>query len=584
MSSSNRLLLLIAIMTLVTLAAAGVTISLLFSAAMNSERTRLTEIARSQARLIESVAEFDTRWSQEYPGGAVAATLEQVRQATRSYAGFGETGEFTLARREHDQIRFLLAHRHRGDGSTALIPWGSDLAEPMRQALSGRSMTLIGRDYRGARVLAATEPLPGLGWGLVAKIDLDELRRPFLNAGLTALSLTLLLAGGGAVLFVRLSNPLLRRLRESEARFRALFEHAPLGIALLDREGRSRLSNHAFQSLLGRDQSTLAELRIEELLHPEDLDDAMVGFRAIWSGESDGWSRRERYLRPDGTEVWGQLTLSLVRDLKGQIVGALAMVADMREQRRMENELAQAYERALEVEKLSALGSFVGGIAHEINNPLMALSNYVAHVEEQVDDADLRDILRRAQGQVRRIGGIVDGVLRYASSGEEGSGSCDLRAVVEFVAGLLKTELASQGIVLVTVLPPQLPRVGIDRELLEQSLMNLVLNATYAVRGRPLREVRVIGHARERVVELRVEDTGPGIAPSLRPRIFDPFFTTKPPGDGTGLGLGVTQRNLSRCGGRLRLLRADEGDTCFAMELPVAQGESEAIPEQLRLR
>ncbi len=571
MSNRGRLLLLIAIMTLVTLAAAGVTISLLFSAAMNSERARLTEIARSQARLIESVSRFDARWSTDYPDGAVAATLVQVREATRSYSGFGETGEFTLARREHDQIRFLLAHRHPGDGSTALIPWASALAEPMRQALSGRSTTLVGRDYRGVQVLAATEPIPDPGWGLVAKIDLDELRRPFIRAGLTALGLTLLLAGGGAALFVGLSNPLLRRIGESEARFRALFEHAPLGIALLDRDGCSRLSNPAFQQLLGRDQATLVEMRMEELLHPEDLDEAMAGFRAVWSGGSDGWSRRERYLRADGAEVWGQLTLSLVRDAGGRIVGVLAMVADMSEQRRMETELAQAYERALEVEKLSALGAFVGGIAHEINNPLMALSNYVAHVEEQLVDADLRDILRRAQGQVRRIGGIVDGVLRYAATDEDGSGACDLSAAVDFVAGLLKSDLSSQGITLVTVVPPELPAVAIDRELLEQALMNLLANAVYALRGRALREIGIIARAGEHCVEVRVEDTGPGIPPQTRPRIFDPFYTTKPPGDGTGLGLGVTLRNLSRCGGRLRLLRAEDGDTCFAMELPLVR-------------
>ena len=182
MSDRKRFLSLILIMTSVSLVAAGIAIVLLYRAALDESRQRLVETARSQARLIEAVARFDRVWSVDYPEGWVSATLGQVTDAHERYEGFGKTGEFTLARRDKDSIIFLLSHRHADLESPKPVPFESELSEPMRRALLGQSGTVIGLDYRGTRVVAAHEPVAELNLGIVAKIDIAEVRAPFIKA------------------------------------------------------------------------------------------------------------------------------------------------------------------------------------------------------------------------------------------------------------------------------------------------------------------------------------------------------------------------------------------------------------------
>lgn len=176
----RRLVFLIGGMAAVTICTGVVTYAVLYRAAVEGQRDRLKEIVNSRAGIIEAVARFDSRHSPEYPGGFLAATLEQLRDAHQRFLGFGNTGEFTLARREGDQIVFLLNHRHNDLDGPSRMPLESEYAEPMIRALRGESGTVVGLDYRGVRVLAAYESLPSLGLGIVAKIDLAEIRAPLL--------------------------------------------------------------------------------------------------------------------------------------------------------------------------------------------------------------------------------------------------------------------------------------------------------------------------------------------------------------------------------------------------------------------
>jgi len=212
MSEKNRVLMLILIMAIVALSAAGTTIALLYRAALEEESARLVETAHSQARLIEASARFDAVYGKDYPGGPEAATLSQIVDAHEQYMGFGTTGEFTLARHEGDAIVFVLSHRHSDLQNPKPVPFDSKLAEPMRRALSGLSGTVVGLDYRGESVLAAHEPVRELDLGIVAKIDLDEVRTPFLRAGVIAGSLSILVVLAGAGLFLRIGNPMVARL------------------------------------------------------------------------------------------------------------------------------------------------------------------------------------------------------------------------------------------------------------------------------------------------------------------------------------------------------------------------------------
>jgi PAS domain-containing protein len=233
MNGRRRVLLLILTMSVIVLGVGGIALSALYNVAFDGQRARLVEIAQSRARLIEAVARFDARNSaDDVPGGAVAATLSQVRDAHKSFQGFGKTGEFELAKREGDQIVFLLQHREDLVEYEHRVPLSSKLVETMRRALSGASGTLVGPDCDNVTVLAAYEPVSELNMGIVAKIDLAEIRAPFLRAaGLAALG-ALGLVLFGALLFHRVADPLVQRTEENEKKYRALFESSTEGVFL----------------------------------------------------------------------------------------------------------------------------------------------------------------------------------------------------------------------------------------------------------------------------------------------------------------------------------------------------------------
>ncbi len=197
-----------------SLIAAGVSSYLLYRAALHEEENRLSDIVMTNALIIEEMVRFGKAHPSDYPGGAAAAALAQIREAHLGFVVMGETGEFTIGRMEGDSIVYLLVDRHSGEDMPSPIPWDSKLGEPMRRALSGLSGTVIGRDYRGHTVMAAHVPLPELGLGIVAKIDLAEIRSPFIRSGLIAVLLTVLVVVIGAYLFLRIADAVIRELQE----------------------------------------------------------------------------------------------------------------------------------------------------------------------------------------------------------------------------------------------------------------------------------------------------------------------------------------------------------------------------------
>jgi len=215
-------LLLILTLAAVALVVVSVAVFFLYQTAFQEEKERLVETAQSQARLMEAVARFDSIYSHNFPEGTEAATLSQIIEARKKFEGFGRTGEFLLARHDGDQIKFLLSHRHSDLIIPESIPFNSPLGEPIRRALNGESGTMVGPDYRNETVLAAYEPVHFLNLGLVAKIDLAEVREPFYKAALASLGVGMVVIFFGIVLFWRLSNPMVEEITHSRERMRNL--------------------------------------------------------------------------------------------------------------------------------------------------------------------------------------------------------------------------------------------------------------------------------------------------------------------------------------------------------------------------
>jgi len=206
---------LILIMASIAMIVLGSAIVILYETGFQEERQRLIETAQSHARFLEAVARFDKKNTEQ---GAFEATLSQIKEAHGNFKGFGETGEFTLAKREGNQIVFLLSHRHHDLETPHPVPFDGREAEPMQLALQGKSGSVIGLDYRGESVLAAYEPVAELNLGVVAKIDMKEIRAPFIRAAWSSVAIALFFVFVGTRLFLRITNPIQAEIQDKNER------------------------------------------------------------------------------------------------------------------------------------------------------------------------------------------------------------------------------------------------------------------------------------------------------------------------------------------------------------------------------
>lgn len=321
-----RSIYLILIMVSITMAVLGTAIALLYHTAFEVQRSRLIEVAQSRARMIEAIARHEIDNRAEDP---LQQTLRQLREAHGRFPGFGDTGEFALARLEGTQIVFLISHRRHDTANPHPVPVEGDEAEPMRRALHGEAGSIVGPDYAGVTVLAAFEPVSDLNLGIVAKIDLAEIRAPFVRAAFELTCFSFLLIVLGAWVFRRITARTAHRLEESEKLFRETFSHAAIGLAHVSLEGSWLRVNNALCELLGYSCDELRKLTFQDITHPDDLDADLQLLKRTLSGEINTYTMEKRYIRKDGTTVSAQLTVSLVRDSQGKPDYFVSAVADI---------------------------------------------------------------------------------------------------------------------------------------------------------------------------------------------------------------------------------------------------------------
>ncbi len=192
---------------------AGVVLVEFYLVSYEKQRQSLTELVQTQANLIDAISRFDRQHSDDVnPKGWKYATLSQLVDTYLSHEQLGGTGEITLGKREGDRILFLIRSRQIDPTELQYIPLDSTLAEPMRLALSGKTGTVIGSDYRGINVLAAYAPLKELEWGIVAKVAVSDIRAPLIHVSIICAFISLALITLGAWLFHRIFDPQFHRL------------------------------------------------------------------------------------------------------------------------------------------------------------------------------------------------------------------------------------------------------------------------------------------------------------------------------------------------------------------------------------
>ena len=362
-------------------------------------------------------------------------------------------------------------------------------------------------------------------------------------------------------------------LRESEARFRAIFERAAVGILITDLDGRVTASNSTFQQMLGYADEELGRMVGAQLADPDDLAATAALAHDLASGARDHYQAERRYVRKDGQVVWGRVATSVVRGADGRPQFEVTMVENITGQKELEEQLRQS-------QKMEAVGRLAGGVAHDFNNLLTVISGYTDVLVSRAGDADPArpglDAIRQAADQAAALTGQL---LAFSRKQLLQPTVLDLNAVVSDTEAILQ-RLIGEDVALTAELEPELALVRADPGQIGQVLLNLAVNARDAMPdgGRLTistsnadvgeAEARHLSVEPGRYVAITVRDTGQGMDEETQARIFEPFFTTKEPGQGTGLGLATVYGIVAQSGGSICVRSAIGEGSTFTVFLP----------------
>ena len=336
-------------------------------------------------------------------------------------------------------------------------------------------------------------------------------------------------------------------------------------VAVTDGAGRLVEANLAFAARVGQARDALVDQPLSDLLSP-----AMA--RWIEEARDAGSPAPAVGRQVDDPRLGGtfDLTLTPLAGVDAGPGGLVLVARDVTAQTELEAERASLERRLGQSEKLLALGQFVAGVAHELNNPLQGVLGHLELLRASGDlPAPLRRDLSLVYREADRAARIVHNLLVFAGSGRLRRRALTLNAVVGRVLRLRAKAHKGAHIEVVRNLADALPKVKGDGLLLQQALLNLMLNAEQAMGGHGQLVVTTAATA-EGQVTIAVDDSGPGLSPEVQARLFEPFFTTKEVGSGTGLGLAIAFGIVNAHGGTIEATTRDEGGARFTISLKPA--------------
>jgi two-component system cell cycle sensor histidine kinase/response regulator CckA len=289
-----------------------------------------------------------------------------------------------------------------------------------------------------------------------------------------------------------------------------------------------------------------------------------------------------RLRRADGSAVWIEVTARAETPPANGVLRVEALMRDVTERKKLDDETRDIYHHLLQAEKMAALGQTISGVAHELNNPLATILSWAERLAgRDALDEQVRRGLETIFSESERAARIVRNLLTFARKRQTTRAMVDVNQVVRETLALRAYEQRVTNIAVIDALAAGLPQVFADGHQVQQVLLNLIINAEQAMlaaNGRGTIVVRTWHDADQESVILEINDDGPGIPEELQPKIFDPFFTTKEVGQGTGLGLTVAYAIVQEHGGRLRLESRPNAGASFYVELPVSGGKLHPAP------
>ncbi|NNG23014.1 two-component system sensor histidine kinase NtrB [Telluria aromaticivorans] len=367
-------------------------------------------------------------------------------------------------------------------------------------------------------------------------------------------------------------------LRQQMA-FRTAMENSLItGLRARDLEGRVTYVNRAFCEIVGLPQEELVGKKPPMAYWaPEVMAEYEERFRGVLAGNITPQFETV-FQRPDGVRVPVLVFEAPLVDANGRQSGWMSSVQDITDRKRAEELNRQQQEKLEASARLATMGEISSMLAHELNQPLAAISSYTAgalnvlerstQAGEPVNPGMLRHALDQARQQAQRAGQIIRSVHEFVKKREPRRELVTIRSVIDGVHALVELQARQANVVLRIEQAPQLPPVLADRVLLEQVLLNLTRNAIEAMQDTRLemRVLRIAAAQADGQVTVSVIDRGHGIAPEVAAGLFSPFYSTK--AEGMGMGLSICRTAIEFHGGTLSHAPNPGGGTIFTFALP----------------
>ncbi|MEY2465828.1 MAG: two-component system, NtrC family, sensor kinase [Verrucomicrobiota bacterium] len=350
------------------------------------------------------------------------------------------------------------------------------------------------------------------------------------------------------------------RITSTEERYQSLFDQAGEAIIITDPDNFEILElNRAAEHLLGITSAETTRRSLKTFFNIPDAQTPPDG--AAWF-ERVRQQRSLQVIRKNGSSVEVEMDGTQI-DFDGR-PSYQFFLREMTERVKLEQQLRQA-------EKLSALGQMISGVAHELNNPLAVIKGYVELILAHHDlPPKTRVDLERVAQESIRAAKLVGNFLSFSREQSARRELVNINELIQRVIGSRRFDLAVVPVRLETELAPDLPPTAADPDQIQQLLINLMNNALHALLDQTgVQRLKISTRVKERLIQILVEDSGPGVPPELVGKIFEPFFTTKEVGSGTGLGLSIAHSIMTEHQGNIRYQTSSLGGAGFVLEFPI---------------
>ncbi len=373
-------------------------------------------------------------------------------------------------------------------------------------------------------------------------------------------------------------------LKEIEERYSSLFERSLDFVFICNFNGDFIDANDIMLDRLDYGKEELKSLNFSQLLPLEERARAEQICQEIIRTGSQAKTAQFRMLRKNGEYIDIEVSASVIfrwnepyaiqgiaRDITERVISQNKLLSTHLDLQKTMEQLQASHEQLLQSEKLAAVGQLVAGVAHELNNPLMAISGYSEMLEGIVSDEERLQFISSLRHESDRAIKIVGNLLSFARKHEAVHLPVSINDVIQSVASLRSYELKLHNIAVNLELADDLPNISGDFQQLQQVFLNLLLNAEQAI-DESGRGERITVRSREESEGIIIDfiDDGPGISPNILNRIFEPFFTTKEVGKGTGLGLSICYGIIEDHQGTISCYSSEENGTRFVIRLPIA--------------